>query len=84
MNMKNLGIKMRLTDETLNEIREFLDDGMTVRNIARYLGISETAIRYNFFLNEKKKIIKSNDIWHKKNRERILEKMRQYSRKLKQ
>lgn len=67
----------KLDEDSIQYIKEMLEDGLTPRNIARYIGVSETTIRY---IISPKKRWKWTKTYYKKNRESLLKKMREYAK----
>ena len=68
--MKNLSKNVKLKGSLKQEIIEFLKDGLSVRNTARYIGISEGAIYYMINPKRRAKAIENSKKWRMNNPEK--------------
>lgn len=83
MRQKNLGLLARTPKDVLEEAAEMMADGLTLSNVARYLGLRADVLRYHFIPHRKKEIIKHNLQWRQMNPEKAKKQNKGYRERLK-
>lgn len=84
-NMKgNLGIRPRIHREVLEDVKELLDDGITISNASNYTGVSQEVIEYHFSPEKRIKHDIAVKKWKEKNKERDRNNVSSYQKRVRE